>query len=84
MTYVPQRMDLQLKRKRGIAPSPFLPCPFCGGTDIEIVVFDHRDREGLPAARQCSGCGCQGPWDYIPNEGCTTLIDKLWNDRVAL
>lgn len=59
-----------------------LPCPFCGGADLELVVIDNPDREGLPATWACAGCGARGPWDYISDERCTAKIDALWNKRI--
>jgi Lar family restriction alleviation protein len=66
-----------------MTPTPPLPCPFCGGTTLEVVIIDRRDREGLPAAMSCPDCGCHGPWDYIPDETRTEKIVQLWNKRGA-
>ncbi len=56
-----------------------LPCPFCGGTELEFTVGT-TDREGIPTAVSCAGCGANGPWEY-EHDGCQCHAVTAWNKR---
>lgn len=59
-----------------------LPCPFCGGTNIELQIST-PDREGIPTNLMCSDCGASGPWEYEQGNS-HAKADDAWNRRVAL
>lgn len=59
-----------------------LPCPFCGGTNIEIQIST-PDREGVPTNLMCSDCGASGPWEYEQGNS-HAKADDAWNQRAAL
>ena len=65
-------------------PSP-LPCPWCGGDEIELQTGTN-DREGTPAAALCFTCGATGPWQYVTSslndEQKLALVLTHWNKRV--
>lgn len=63
------------------------PCPFCGGTKLNIV-RQTEDREGWPTALRCEDCGCDGPWIYTREKICFTSTYVCaemtgWNIRAA-
>lgn len=62
--------------------SDLLPCPFCGGDDIEYQ-FGTTDREGTPTACMCGDCGSVGPWEYCSREfeRYSPIAIKAWNQR---
>ena len=59
-----------------------LPCPFCGGANIEIQIST-PDREGVPTNLMCSDCGASGPWEYEQGNS-HAKADDAWNRRAAL
>lgn len=67
MTYIKQAIQ-ELK-----------PCPFCGGTEIELSCGT-PDREGIPKQMNCTECGASGPWDYATEESTEQQV-KDWNTR---
>jgi len=65
---------------------PIVPCPWCNGTDLDMITIDREDREGIPMAARCA-CGAQAPWQYIPpniakqESICRDMLIHTWNDR---
>lgn len=59
-----------------------LPCPFCGGANIEIQTST-PDREDTPTHLMCADCGAAGPWSY-ERGGSYTVAAAFWNARAAL
>lgn len=61
-----------------------LPCPFCGGTEMETG-HGTEDREGWPIYVYCDDCGAHGPWTYTRDKGLLVeLVCEVtgWNKRV--
>lgn len=71
------------------------PCPFCGGTNIELsvsVAIRKRDTATFHCAMTCSNCKAKGPrylfktYDHNRsnlenNEEIRVEAAKLWNNR---
>lgn len=51
----------------------YLPCPFCGGTDLFLPIVSTRRQI------ECAKCGAEGP---ITDHAGTEVATARWNDRV--
>ena len=60
-------------------------CPFCGSNDLENLILNPGDFEGVPVVITCFDCGARGPIAYVTQQELTEDLPetalKSWNHR---
>ena len=58
---------------------PLLPCPFCGGTDIDLDANVVCGDDGEYPVAGCRTCDCTGPKGSVPDD--LWYAAYAWNQR---
>lgn len=56
-----------------------LPCPFCGSTELSLIVFGEKQ---TPLMIQCKKCGASGPNSV--EEPTEAILRALWDLRAVV
>lgn len=68
-------LELHEKATDYLIEAAFLPCPFCGTTDIKTDIYAYRDM----CIISCNTCGCNGP---IRDNSDDARV--AWNSRIKV
>ena len=71
--------------RREVTEVELLPCPFCGGEDLEVMTNNEMNKRygGIRAVVMCNTCRAQGgiaETEWYGSKAKTGAI-KLWNRR---
>ena len=69
--------DARAAAEKSVCSNGLLPCPFCGGIDLEFDAagMPLEDNTDITEWVNCNTCGASGPDGYSPSQ--------KWNERAG-